>query len=165
MAERGPRRRKRRHSLNQTVTLDGTPLFRGHRLMLLDAAKHGWKGKVNSADRRKGIPEKYGKLSQYALYMGWLAGKAGYAPANRPGRSTHELRSDSVAYRGPVGRPLAWWQLGLDVTESDQLLAILNRLGYDAFRPYSAGSERHHINLRKSPRRNLIKRGKWERPL
>lgn len=165
MAERSAPRRRRRHALNQTVTRNGTPLFRGHRLMLDDAMKHGWKGIVNSADRRKGVPEKYGKLSQAALYAGWIAGKAGFNPANPPGRSTHELRSDGVAYRGPVGRPLAWHQLGLDVTNSDQLLAILNKLGYDAFRPYSAGSERHHINLRKSPRRNLIKRRLWNRPL
>ena len=164
MAERSPRKRPRRHALNQTVTRNGTPLFRGHRLMLDDAMKHGWNGTVNSADRRKGVPEKYGKLSQAALYAGWIAGKAGFNPANPPGRSTHELRSDGVAYRGPVGRPLAWWQLGMDVTDSDQLLAILNRLGYDAFRPYSSGSERHHINLRKSPRRNLINRRLWRRP-
>ena len=154
---------KRRNRLDQTVALNGTPLFRGHRLMLRDAAKHGWTGVVNSADRRKGVPERYGKLSQAALYAGWLAGKAGYAPANKPGRSTHELRSDGVAYRGPVGRPLAWWQLGLDVTNSDQLLSVLNRLGYSAFRPYSVGSERHHINLRRSPRRQLIKRKQWRR--
>ena len=37
-----------------------------------------------------------------------------------------QLRSDGVAYRGPIGRPLSWHQLGLDVTESDQLLTILN---------------------------------------
>lgn len=154
---------KRRNRLDQTVALNGTPLFRGHRLMLRDAAKHGWTGVVNSADRRKGVPERYGKLSQAALYAGWLAGKAGFNPANPPGRSTHELRSDGVAYRGPVGRPLAWWQLGLDVTNADQLLGVLNRLGYDASRPYSAGSEQHHINLRRSPRRRLIKRKQWRR--
>ena len=152
---------RKRKRLDQTVLFTGTPLFRGHQLMLRDAAMHGWSGRVNSADRRKGVPERYGKLSQYALYVGWLAGKAGYAPANKPGRSTHELRSDSVAYRGPVGRPLAWWQLGLDVTDADTLLRVLNKLGYKAFRPYSSGSEAHHINLRQSPRRNLIKRGKW----
>lgn len=152
---------RKRKRLDQTVLFTGTPLFRGHQLMLRDAAMHGWTGRVNSADRRKGVPERYGKLSQYALYVGWLAGKAGYAPANKPGRSTHELRSDSVAYRGPVGRPLAWWQLGLDVTDADTLLRVLNKLGYKAFRPYSSGSEAHHINLRQSPRRNLIKRGKW----
>jgi hypothetical protein len=128
--------------------------------MLRDAKENGWTGKVNSADRRKGVPERYGKLSQYALY---IKGKAGFNPANPPGRSTHELRSDGVAYRGPIGRPLAWWQLGLDVTDADGLLRVLNRLGYDAFRPYASGSEAHHINLRKSPRRNLIRRRKWKR--
>lgn len=157
--------RKRRNSLNQTVSLDGTPLFRGHRLMLQDARKHGWNGVVNSADRRKGVAERYGKMSQAALYAGWIAGRAGFNPANPPGRSTHELRSDGAAYRGPAGRPLSWWQLGLDVSNADQLLGVLNRLGYDAFRPYSSGSEAHHINLRKSPRRRLIKRRQWRRPL
>ena len=157
--------RKRRNSLNQTVTLDGTPLFRGHRLMLQDARKHGWNGVVNSADRRKGVAERYGKMSQAALYAGWIAGRAGFNPANPPGRSTHELRSDGAAYRGPAGRPLSWWQLGLDVSNADQLLGVLNRLGYAAFRPYSSGSEAHHINLRKSPRRRLIKRRQWRRPL
>lgn len=155
--------RRKRMRLDQTVTYSGTPLFRGHQLMLRDAQINGWHGKVNSADRRKGVPERYGKLSQAALYAGWIAGKAGFNPANPPGRSTHELRSDGVAYRGPVGRPLSWWQLGLDVTDADTLLRVLNRLGYSAFRPYSAGSEAHHINLRKSPRRNLIRRRKWRR--
>lgn len=145
-----------RHSLNQTVSLDGTPLFRGHRLMLQDARKHGWTGVVNSADRRKGVAERYGKMSQAALYAGWLARKAGFNPANRPGFSTHELRS-------ATGRPLPWWGLGMDVSNSDQLIQVLNRLGYDAYKPYSSPSEQHHINLRRSPRRNLIKRKQWRR--
>lgn len=153
--------RRKRKRLDQTTTYTGTPCFRCHQLMLADATRNGWKGSLNSADRRRGVPERYGKLSQYALYMGWLAGKAGFNPANPPGRSTHELRSDGVAYRGPVGRPLAYWQLGLDVSDADTLLRVLRRLGYDAFRPYSSGSEAHHINLRKNPRRNLIRRKKW----
>lgn len=144
--------RKRRKPLNHTVAFDGTPVFRGLARMLQDARKNGWSGSLTSADRRRGVPEKYGKLSQYALYMGWLARRPGFNPANPPGYSTHELRTAS-------GRPLPWWGLGMDVTESDELVRVLNRLGYSAYKPYSSPSEQHHINLRRNPRRNLIKRG------
>lgn len=159
-AKRVIARHSKRRRLTATVTFDGVPTFRGHALMLKDARAHGWKGTLNSADRRRGVPERYGKLSQYALYMGWLAHRAGFNPANPPGRSTHELRSDSVAYRGPIGRPLTWWQLGHDVSDADGLLQVLNRLGYSAFRPYSSGSEQHHINLRVSPTKTLRRRRK-----
>lgn len=152
-------RHTKRPKLTSTVSFDGVPMFRGHALMLKDARAHGWKGRANSADRRRGVAERYGKLSQAALYAGWIAHKAGFNPANPPGRSTHELRSDAVAYRGPVGRPLSWWQLGLDTSNADQLRNVLTRLGYAPFRPYAVGSEIHHTNLRKSPYRNLKKRG------
>jgi lysozyme len=146
--------------LNRTVAFDGTPVFHGLALALHHARKHGWHGRLISADRRKGVAEKYGKLSQWALYVGyWIRHLPGYNPANPPGRSTHELRSDAVAYRGPVGRPLAWWQLGLDVTDSDDLLRILVALGYRVRRPYSAGSERHHLNFTRNPRRRLRSSG------
>lgn len=148
----------RRPRLNETVGFDGTPCFRGLALMLEDCREHGWAGSLSSADRRPGVPEKYGKLSQLALWLGFIAGKAGFNPANPPGRSTHELRSDGVAYRGPVGRPLAWWQLGLDCTDAETLRSIAARLGYPAFRPYPDGREAHHVNLRANPRRVLRKR-------
>lgn len=145
--------------LNETVTFDGTPVFRGLALMLNDARLHGWRGGLNSADRRKGVAERYGKRSQAALYAGWIAHLAGFFPANPPGRSTHELRSDGVPYRGPVGRPLSWWQLGLDTTYAPELRRILVTRGFQAFQPYSAGSEIHHTNLRESPARNLRRLG------
>lgn len=146
--------------LTDTVSFDGTPVFAGLALMLEDARKHGWNGGLNSADRREGVAERFGKMSQAALWLGFIAGKAGFNPANPPGRSTHELRSDGVPYRGPIGRPLTWWQLGLDVSDSVTLVNVLNRLGYSAFRPYSSPSEAHHVNLRKSPSRALKRRGR-----
>lgn len=149
----------RKPKLTDTVTVTGTPTFRGIAFVLEDARRHGWRGSLSSSDRRKGVAERFGKMSQAALYAGWIAGKIGFNPANKPGRSTHELRSDGVAYRGPVGRPLLWWQIGLDVTDSDKLVPILRSLGYDVFRPYSSGSERHHINFRKSPTKVLRRRG------
>lgn len=140
----------RRHP-NVTVQFDGTPVFRGIAHVLAEARRAGWHGTLVSADRRKGVAERYGKMSQFALWVGWLARKAGFNPANPPGRSTHELRSDGVAYRGPVGRPLAWWQLGLDVTYADELRKILRLKGYDVRRPYPDGREAHHLNFYRSP--------------
>jgi hypothetical protein len=152
------RRMVRRSRLVNTVAFDGVPVFQGLALMLTDARDHGWNGGLNSADRRKGVAERYGRMSQAALYAGWIAHKLGFNPANPPGRSTHELRSDGVPYLGPIGRPLAWWQLGLDVSDPVGLVATLNRLGYPAFRPYSSPSEAHHVNLRRSPWRTLHRR-------
>jgi hypothetical protein len=145
--------------LTDTVAFDGVPMFRGLALMLADARTHGWHGTVASADRRKGVAERYGLRSQAALYAGWVARRQGFNPANPPGRSTHELRSDGVAYRGPAGRPLLWWQLGLDCSDTENLRAILVRLGYAAFRPYPDGREAHHVNLKHSPTATLRKRG------
>lgn len=145
--------------LTRTVSFDGTPTFRGVALMLQDCRDHGWTGTLSSSDRRKGVAERYGKMSQAALYAGWLAHRAGFNPANPPGRSTHELRSDAAAYRGPVGRPLAWWQIGLDVTAHAQLVAVATRIGYDLRRPYASGSEAHHVNLYRSPSTVLRHRG------
>lgn len=151
--------------LNVTVTLDGVPMFRGLALMLQDARDHGAKFTVTSADRRKGVAEKYGKKSQWWLWMAyWVWHLRGANPANKPGQSTHELRSDAIAYRGPVGRPLAWWQLGVDAVDAthanscESLVYTLRKLGYDAFRAYPTGSEAHHFNLKRSPWRNLKRR-------
>lgn len=145
----------RRARFNQTVTFDGTPVFEGIARILRAARRQGVEFTLTSADRRKGVPERYGKLSQAALWAGWLAHKAGFNPANPPGRSTHELRSDGVAYRGPVGRPLAWWQLGLDFDDrgSEALRQWSSRHGYGLFRPYPTGSEYHHLNFRRNPAR------------
>lgn len=96
---------------------------------------------------------KLGKKSQRQLYEGYKAGLPGYNPANPPGRSTHELRSDGVAYPGPVGRRLLWWQCGMDWDTEDvnRLMAAGNTLLWEMWRPYSSGSEAHHINFRLKP--------------
>lgn len=157
---RARRHRKRRLRPWSTVQFDDTPVMYGLARVLQDARDHGARFTVTSADRRKGVPERYGKLSQAALYLGWIARRAGFNPANPPGRSTHELRSDAVAYRGPVGRPLHWWQLGIDADDAGvgDLLRTLQRLGYAVFRPYHSGSEHHHFNFRRSPLRRWKKR-------
>jgi lysozyme len=146
----------------RTIALDGAPLFWGLAKPLLRAREAGWRGRVTSSDRRKGVAERFGKMSQQSLFDCAQAKiKTGRCPpacagncnpANPPGRSTHELISDGVAY--PAARPgtkLAWWQLGLDVDDSQQLLEALGRLGYKILRPYSKPSEFHHLNFTANP--------------
>jgi hypothetical protein len=88
------------------------------------------------------------------------------AISNPPGRSTHELRSDGVAYAGPVGRQLAWWQQGIDVNDEDvtRMKLEASRLGWHLIQPYSRGVEFHHLNFSRRPwpqnvwnRANLIR--------
>ena len=102
----------------------------------------------------KGLLHRLGKSTQAMLWYGWLHRLPGFNPANPPGRSTHELRSDGVAYRGPVGRPLWAWQCGMDWNDDavDQLIAAARRRGWALWRPYASGSERHHLNFRRAPR-------------
>lgn len=95
----------------------------------------------------------HGKHTQEQLYDGWIRRLPGFLPANRPGTSTHELRSDGVAYPGPVGRVLEWWQCGMDVDDAhvDAFIRHLAGRGVTARRPYPSGSEHHHINLTRRP--------------
>lgn len=144
----------RRHDPRRTIAFDGVPVFAGLAWVLADARAAGvWHGTLQSADRRRGVAERFGKHSQYWLYMAyWVWHLPNTNPANRPGQSTHELASDSVAYKGPVGRPLTWWKLGLDVSDATGLLVYAQRHGLDLRRPYPhSASEEHHLNFYKSP--------------
>lgn len=110
---------------------------------------------VNSLYRgesAKSILHRHGKHTQGELYTMYLQGHGN--PANPPGRSTHELRSDTVAYKGPLGRQLQWWQQGIDVNDSDvpKMIAAAKRHGWDLFQPYKSGSEFHHINFKSRPK-------------
>lgn len=96
---------------------------------------------------------KCGKHDQAYLYA--HQHDPGFNPANPPGRSTHECRSDAVAYRGPVGRRLRWWQVGIDVDDAHvaAFIAAANRHGWHAHITYpGSASEYHHINLTKRPK-------------
>lgn len=99
--------------------------------------------------------------SQAELYQGYITGQPGYNPANPPGRSTHERRSDGVAYPGPIGRPLRWWQCGIDSANSEAFIDAAKRHGWIVVRPYQSGSEYHHVNFQKPPRikRKTLKKG------
>lgn len=124
--------------------------------------------RLNSAyrgDLAAGILKRLGKSTQAMLYRGWLRRLPGFNPANPPGFSTHELRSDGVAYRGPRGRPLRAWGCGMDWGPPDlvdDVIAAARRRGWSLFRPYSSGSERQHLNFKskpklRKPRRSLVR--------
>lgn len=99
------------------------------------------------------ILHKHGHQTQAELYQLFLQGKGN--PANPPGFSTHELRSDGAAYPSiPRGGRLDWWQQGLDVNDSDVEHVIRQAAwhGWHMFQPYSAGTEFHHLNFSSKPR-------------
>jgi lysozyme len=170
-AERAPTLHRR------TIGMDGTPIFWGLAKPLVRAREHGWAGRLSSADRRPGIPEQFGKKSQAALFacfkrsqqIGRCPGECGgdCAPANEPGHSSHELCSDGSAGFGgrKAGTKLNWWELGLDIEDSDGLLARLSSMGYKAHHTYpGSASEAHHINFTRNPGPLLVETGPNAKP-
>jgi GH25 family lysozyme M1 (1,4-beta-N-acetylmuramidase) len=169
--ERGPKLARR------TIGLDGTPIFWGLAKPLVRARERGWGGRLTSADRRTGVPERFGKKSQAALFacfqrstqIGRCPGECGgdCNPANPPGHSSHELRSDgSAAFGGRgSGTKLNWWELGIDADDSDGLLKHLKALGYKANHSYpGSASEAHHINFTTDPGQLLPETGPNAKP-
>ena len=148
-----------------TVAFDGTPTFWGLAKPLLRARQHGWAGRLMSSDRRQGVSERYGKSSQARLFDCFqrfeALGKRCPAdcsgncnPANPPGASSHECFSDGTAAfdNRPRGSELAWWELGLDVSDHAGLLRALGALGYGAKQTYPNNpKERHHVNFTADP--------------
>lgn len=148
-----------------TIAFDGAPTFWGLGKPLLRARQHGWSGRLQSSDRRQGVAERYGKRSQARLFDCFTRSKAlgnrcppdcagNCNPANPPGASSHECFSDGTAAFGnrPRGKKLAWWELGLDVSDHDRLLRVLASLGYHAKQTYpNSPKERHHVNFTADP--------------
>lgn len=100
------------------------------------------------------ILHRHGKHTQRELWNSLPRGQA-----NPPGRSTHELRSDGVAYYGPIGRHLDWWQQGIDVNDSNvsHMMEAARWHGWHLFQPYHAGVEFHHLNFGSRPRAHSLK--------
>jgi GH24 family phage-related lysozyme (muramidase) len=100
-----------------------------------------------------------GKHSQAELYQAWLHGVPGYAPANAPGRSTHELRNDGKAYsQWKAGAAIPWWACGIDIDDAHvvSFINVAAKHGWKVSRTYpSSRAEYHHVNFRKPP---LMKR-------
>jgi hypothetical protein len=105
------------------------------------------------ADDAAALLAKCGKHSQT-----WLFQHQGRPeqpnPANPPGRSTHELRNDGVAYRGPAGIRLPYWCVGIDVDDAhvQAFIRAAAKHGLIATVTYPGDRrEYHHINFRKQP--------------
>lgn len=105
-----------------------------------------------------------GKMSQKELFDGFRAGRPGFNPANPPGFSTHELRSDGVAYPNGRGAALEYWQVGMDFTNSAGVVSAAAKLGWTATITYPGNPrEGHHVNFRREPEASkpfpILKRG------
>lgn len=110
---------------------------------------------LNSCDRSpqaEPMLRRLGKMSQRQLYEGFIAGLPGFNPANPPGRSTHERRNDGVAFPGPVGLPLRYWQVGMDWSNAPAVNGAARGRGWIATLTYPTNPlERHHVNFRREP--------------
>ena len=110
---------------------------------------------LNSCDRSpdaEPLLQQFGKMSQRQLFEGFVARRPGFNPANPPGRSTHERRNDGVAYFGPAGMPLRYWQVGMDWSDSAAVMAAARERGWVATLTYPGNPrEGHHVNFRREP--------------
>jgi len=99
-----------------------------------------------------------GKHSQREIANATSAERAAWGILGTPnpaGRSTHELFSDGVAYKVPVGRKLKWWQCGIDIDDAhiSVVMEAAKRHGWKLKHPYKAGVEFHHLNFARRPTR------------
>lgn len=108
-------------------------------------------------DDARALLRRCGKSSQKQLWDCWVARRPGCNPANPPGRSTHELRNDGVAYSGRAGRRLRWYQVGMDWTNSKEVVRAFNKLGYAHITYPGNPREGHHINVYRKPRTRLMR--------
>lgn len=106
------------------------------------------------------ILRRNGKHTQQQMASASLAARAAMGitgTPNRPGRSTHELRSDAWARSGPVGRRLAEWQqpvdagLNTDATRH-RLREAAHHYGWPIEFPYTNKVEYHHVQFINRPR-------------
>ncbi|HEX7246429.1 MAG TPA: lysozyme [Solirubrobacterales bacterium] len=103
---------------------------------------------IYRGDDVAGILHKFGKHTQRELYEELPPGMA-----NPPDRGTHILRGDGVV--GKLFAKLRFWQCGIDVDDQyvEALIEAARRHGWKLYRPYSSGSEYHHLNFASKPRR------------
>lgn len=99
-----------------------------------------------------------GEHSQRQLVNASPAQRAQWGVLGTPnpiGRSTHECRSDGVAFSGPVGRIIEDGQCGMDYPNQSipVVMWAFRVLGHRPFHPYTSGVEYHHIDLLTPPTR------------
>jgi len=114
---------------------------------------------LNSCDRSpeaEPILRQFGKHSQRQLFDAFTRHEPGANPANPPGKSTHERRNDGVAYPGPAGEQLEYWQVGMDWDNPPAAVAAARQLGWIATVTYPHNArEVQHVNFRKDPETGL----------
>lgn len=103
---------------------------------------------IYRGDDAAAILHKNGKHTQRELFIELPPGVA-----NPPDRGSHILIGD-----GTVGRlfeKLKFWQCGIDVDDwlVAATIAAAAKHGWELYQPYPSGSEFHHLNFRKRPRR------------
>lgn len=114
---------------------------------------------IYRGDDARPILNKHGHHSQVQIFDATPAERAAWGilgTPNRPGESTHELKSDAVAYKKiPLGQDLEWWMQGFDVDDADvvRVFAQANRRGWHVWQPYKSGAEHHHLNFLDKPTR------------
>lgn len=167
MARRMPKGLELWRSAKGTANFHGIPMPRALAWALHDYELHGGHLLVYSADRRdsviKAFNKKYGTDLLSQKYLWEHQHDPGFFPANPPGFSSHELRSDGIPFYGKRGEPIPWWKLGIDAVnvpggDAARVVTWLNAHGYGARRPYTSRKERHHFSFTRSPRAQALKR-------
>jgi len=94
------------------------------------------------------ILHRFGKHTQRELFNELPPGVA-----NPPDRGSHILRGDGNV--GVLFSKLPWWRCGIDISDAyvDTVIAAAAKHGWKLYRPYSSGSEYHHVNFAKKPTR------------
>ena len=113
--------------LMHTVAYEGVPMFRGLGLALDHAEKHGAKFAIFSADRRDRVLARFNKAHGTNLHG-------------------QQFLVDAHA-RDPAHFAID----ASDAGKGNDLLAVLQHLGYHVTRPYALGSEAHHFIFTQSP--------------
>lgn len=92
--------------------------------------------------------KRFGKHDQSYLYWGWLRRLPGFNPANAPGFSPHECRSDGVfppGYRR--GSKIPPMLVGQDWSNGHHIVQVYRSMGVPAVMPYNSPFERQHVDI------------------
>ncbi len=110
----------------------------------------------------KPLLRRYGKHTQRELANASPQQRAAWGVTggvNPAGRSMHELRSDAVAKRGPAGRELWEWEIGIDAgpntdANRSRIRRAAESYGLSVYFPYPSKVEYHHFGFKSRPKVN-----------
>jgi hypothetical protein len=153
-------------NLRYFITIQGSPVYAdiGPYIAICVNDAHATVNSIYRGPEAAAILHKHGKHSQAELHTMFQRGRG--APANPPGYSTHELRSDGVAYPHVApGSAVPWWAQGFDVNDADvhRVIAQAAKHGWVMWQPYRSGAEFHHLGFRVQPQRPKLNSRLWAR--